>query len=523
MSDRTKLGLRILAVAAIMGVLGDLLLRETPWGVNIFVWAVALAAGLTLLHFRGLRLTSGGRWFGLATIAFAALFAWRDSTTLKVLDGLGLAGALSLAALHSRSGRVLLAGISDYLQGVSIAIYNTVFGPILLLLDDIEWSEIPTRGRPRHLAAAGRGIAIASPLLLVFGGLFMAADAAFAVIIESAFHFSPERLAVHGVVTAVCAWGVGGSLRAVLLDRREELDAGFYLASPTITVTTREIEKKQRISLGIVEIGIALGLLDLLFFCFVIVQFRYFFGGASTVEETTGLTFAVYARRGFFELVTVAVLVLPLLLVAHWLLRTDNQKHEWIFRVLAGTQIVLLFVIMLSALQRMRLYQNEYGLTELRLYTTVFMGWLAIVFIWFAATVLRGKRQSFAFGSVVAAGVLVAALHLVNPDAMIVKANLARAGTGRGFDAIYATSLSADAVPSLVGSLPSLTPYERRIVAARLLSRWTPLEHADWKSASWSRREAWRALLQNSSLLWGSAQWVEDPLLHTSLSGVDSR
>ena len=63
---------------------------------------------------------------------------------------------------------------------------------------------------------------------------------------------------------------------------------------------SKEIENKP-ISLGIVEIGIVLGLLDLLFFCFVFVQFRYFFVGASTVEETTGLTFAVYARRGFFD------------------------------------------------------------------------------------------------------------------------------------------------------------------------------------------------------------------------------
>jgi hypothetical protein len=524
MNDRTKIGLRILVVAAIMGILGDALLRETPWGINILAWSIALAAALTLLRFRGVTLSAGGRWFGLATIAFAALFAWRDSPTLKALDGLGLAGALSLAALHSRSGRILVADISDYLEGLFTAIHNAVFGPLLLLLDDIEWSGIPARGKPRQFAAAGRGIAIASPLLLVFGGLFMAADAAFEVIVKSAFQFSAERLLVHSLVTAVCAWGVGGSLRAVLLGKEDDLAPPRRLTATTITVQPKEIESRT-MSLGIVEIGIVLGLLDLLFFCFVVVQFRYFFGGASTVEETTGLTFAVYARRGFFELVTVAVLVLPMLLMAHWLLRTNNAKHEWIFRVLAGTQIVLLFVIMISALQRMRLYQNEYGLTELRLYTTVFMGWLAIVFIWFAATVLRGKRQRFAFGSVAAAGVLVAALHLLNPDAMIVRANFARAGTGRGFDAAYASSLSADAVPSLVASLPSLSPQERHVIAARLLSKWTPLERADWRSVSWSRHEASRAIQQNRPVLLESCSPAGESTaqLLTPVSGAESR
>jgi Domain of unknown function (DUF4173) len=64
-------------------------------------------------------------------------------------------------------------------------------------------------------------------------------------------------------------------------------------------------------SLGIVEIGIVLGLLDLLFLTFVVIQVRYLFGGAGRVAATAGLTHTEYARRGFFELVTVTALALP--------------------------------------------------------------------------------------------------------------------------------------------------------------------------------------------------------------------
>jgi hypothetical protein len=158
----------------------------------------------------------------------------------------------------------------------------------------------------------------------------------------------------------------------------------------------------------------------------------------------------------------------------------------------------------------MRLYQGEYGMTELRLYTTAFMGWLAIVFVWFAATVLRGKRERFAFGALVAGAALIGALHLVNPDSLIVRTNVERAKNGRGFDAQYATSLSADGVPALVAALPALSTQERSVVASRLLSRWMPLEHSDWRSASWSRREAWRAIQQNGTTLWSTAVWKEN-------------
>ena len=510
MNERTKFGLGILAVAVIMGMLGDALLRETPWGLNVLVWIVAMVGAVSALsRFVGTDLPGNNRWLALALIGLAALFAWRDSPTLKVLDGLGLAGALSLAAFRAKSGRLLLAGITEYAEGLVITAGNAIFGPFILLLQDIKWGEIPSHSRPRHFAAAGRGLLIAVPLLAIFGGLFMAADAAFQNIIQNVFDFNLERIVVHGVVATTIAWSAGGSLRAVFLQTGQVL-ARTLPGTGAETVVWPKEKKTQILSLGIVEVGLALGLLDLLFFSFVVVQFRYLFGGAKTVEATTGLTYAEYARHGFFELVTVALLVLPLLLIAHWLLRKTNLTHERVFRVLAGTKIVLLFVIMLSAVQRMRLYQGEYGLTELRLYTTAFMGWLAIVFIWFAATVLRGKRERFAFGALVAGAALIGALHLVNPDALIVRTNAQRANKGRGFDAQYATSLSADAVPALVAALPALSTQERSAVASRLLGKWTPLEHSDWRSASWSRREAWRAIQQNGSTLWNTAIWQEN-------------
>ena len=161
---------------------------------------------------------------------------------------------------------------------------------------------------------------------------------------------------------------------------------------------------------------------------------------------------------------------MPLLLGAHWLLNKEDARAQRIFRLLAGTQVLLLFVVMASAVQRMRLYQNEYGLTELRLYTTAFMGWLAVVFLWFAATVLRGYRERFAFGALVAGFLLLAALHVLNPDALIVRTNVALAQAGRRFDASYAASLSADAVPALVAGLAKLSPAERSKAAACILA-----------------------------------------------------
>jgi hypothetical protein len=134
--------------------------------------------------------------------------------------------------------------------------------------------------------------------------------------------------------------------------------------------------------------------------------------------------------------------------------------------------LVLLDVMLASALFRMRLYTVQFGLTELRFYTSAFMGWLVLVFGWFAATVLRGRRERFGTGALLAGWLVLAALNLANPDGIIVAVNLDRAAHGRPFDVAYAETLSADAIPALHRGLPRLDTADACTAAWRLGEHW---------------------------------------------------
>ena len=118
--------------------------------------------------------------------------------------------------------------------------------------------------------------------------------------------------------------------------------------------------------------------------------------------------------------------------------------------------VALLFVVVASALQRMYLYTSEFGLTELRLYTTIFMVWISVVLVWFVLTVLRARRDRFAFGALIAGFAAIFAINAMNPDALIASTNIDRLEEGKRFDAYYLTTLSADAVPVIVESLPEI-------------------------------------------------------------------
>src|SRR5439155_1677090 len=132
----------------------------------------------------------------------------------------------------------------------------------------------------------------------------------------------------HNVVGSIADvdFGVIAS-HVVLIGLGATLAAGYFWGAVIRRGPLPVLPGGQDLSLGIVPTGTALGLLDLLFLVFVVIQLRYFFGGAELIERTIGLTYAEYARRGFFELVTASALVLPILVGGDWALRPFDAAY----------------------------------------------------------------------------------------------------------------------------------------------------------------------------------------------------
>lgn len=545
MNERTKTGLEILQTAVLLGVLGDVLLRAKPWGLNVLLFIGALVGAMTLLILRRRREFWNKPRIALnaALIFFALMFVWRDSIELKVFDAFAILTILSILTLPALQIKTQLAGIFHYFAGFLWSGISAALTPFLLVFYDVEWDTVKQSGWTKHLLAVLRGLMIAAPLVFIFGALFVAADAVFEGIVERTFKIVPETLISHLALTGFLTWITAGYLRGAIIDhfsrakKADETFAGIKEnikppqalsvtdikdeeSSPVDTPKPEEKpteEKKnwqwqtidntflpRAFTLGAIETSIILGLLNLLFLSFVVIQVPYLFGGMNLVQSTPDFKLAEYARRGFGELVVVAALVLPILLFSHWLLRKDQPANEKIYRVLAGIQIALLFVIMLSAAQRLLLLTGNlgYGLTTTRFYPMAFMVWLALVFIWFTLTVLRNSREQFAWGSLWLAIFVLGALHIFNPDEYILRTNVRLMREGRTFDAHYnVVELSDDAIPALLETMPQMSfdeqcgikwSLERRVKNANA-------DNQDFRSWNFSR---WRArnALQSENL-----------------------
>ncbi|HEV8195868.1 MAG TPA: DUF4173 domain-containing protein, partial [Gemmatimonadales bacterium] len=375
--------------ALLAGVAADLLLRDQA-GLGLPIWIAILSlAMISLARSAGRFLSAQAAGWLLIALLYAAGFAWRDSETLQFLDVVAVIGALGMTALSLSDPRVALFAnrLRDTVWGSGTVLVSVAAGLIPLRLFAPE-----QRAARRGLGPAVRAAGIVAMMLVVFGSLLRGADPIFASLVVVP-GFDPDAVVGHLMVAGFFTWIVCGWSRSALV-----VEAGKYPAPDRFPW-----------SLGTLEITAALGTLVVLFTAFVAAQLGWFFGGERFLRERTGLTAAEYARGGFFQMVWVAILVLAVLLATRAMLR-PGRALAWRHTALSLPVVALLGAIILSAALRMQLYVRYFGLTTDRLYTLVFMGWLGVVLVWFAGTVLRGWGRPFVAGAVGSGLITLAAL-----------------------------------------------------------------------------------------------------------------
>lgn len=464
--------------AVLLGALADAALRNAQGGLGWTIWIAAVAAtAFSIAVRRGAPPTREQSAWLLLAVACAAAVAWRDAESVHAGNVLGTLAALALFAMSAAglpAASILSARVRDVILAFVYSARDAVAGAPPLILREARlaaWFRDSAFARRPVLRAA----VLTVPLLIVFTALLSRADPVFASIFELP-NIDVGRLASHVVVAGVFAWASAGWMRGALLGTARR------------TVLPDEVPLR----LGVLEITTSLGALVALFATFVGLQLRWLFGGADVVLATTGLSISEYARRGFFELVAVAALVLPVVLVTRAMALDDATLRR--HRRLSYALLILLAAIMLSAGLRMRLYVTHFGLTTDRLYASAFMVWLAIVFAGMALTVLRGRGRRFAALAVLSAFATLLALDAGNPEAIVARVNLARSSGAREVDYPYLARLRGDAAPIVARALTSAAPAPGACGAARLMRRrWLAASSTRW---NWGASKGRRAVLE---------------------------
>ena len=496
---------RVLLCALLLGIAGDALVDFDKLGLGFVLWVllvIGCAAWSLAVSTRDIASDPashsaevGARdrtlLLGMAAVAVVGIVL-RDTELLMGLDFLAALAAAALLAWRARGRSLASLRLVDVPVAVVDAGLTTGFGAAVLAGRDAagDLAADATAGSGviavrRHLSLALIGSIFALPVLAVLTGLLGNADPVFGNFLNVVGEFIATDLMRHVITAAALAWFVGGWLRGIRTPMVKELPrvaktprVAFALTAPALYATTAVLT----LYLG--------------------VQSRSLFGGAAFVERTAGLSYADYARGGFFELVAVSVIVLVMLLVVDILLDREDAHAERRFGSVGWVLIMLVSVLMLSALWRMGLYMRFYGLSADRVYAVAAMVWIGAVLALFAMTVLRGRAERLGAGLVAVSFTWLFLLNVVNPQALVARVNLARAGGGKSFDSQYHAERTADAVPALLAGAGQLPAAECTALVSSLRERWVGKgEAAGWRGWQLPRARAERLLTPSAEVL----------------------
>ncbi len=484
---------RMILLPLIVGIAFDWLFWGKGVGVSFFLFVLLfLAVGGALAYLEGKHPARASLWLLLPIVFFAfTSFVWDASTPRAVAYTFALASIVLFAGTFS-GGRWLWYGIGDYLAVFLLVPLSSTFVQLSLFSQVKEENTSTGLGDIWRKALPWvRGILLAIPILLVFGALLTSADPIFLDYVRRLTSiFSIRRLPEY-------------LTRFLLILTASYIALGlYYHAFTSIQEGTIIGVEGSRVKpfLGFTEAGVVLVSVDALFAAFVAIQFRYFFGGEANISAA-GYTYATYARKGFGELITVTVASLLLILALGWITKREGASARKIFSSLVILLVLLVGIILVSAFQRLSLYESAYGFTELRFYVHVFMVWVGVLLAAVAVLTAMDRPRTFALAIFLAALGFGATLELVNGDAFIVRRNVDLAHTGHEVDRYYLSHLPEDAVPALIDAyIHEEDPKTANALAAAVAcnaafhDEYPEVPWQQFTIAHWRARKAWLSL-----------------------------
>lgn len=458
-SERVR---RAIVATVAAGTLAAVIGIERP-GNSVGIALVLIGVGLAAL--RAGVMTDRSRVAMLtAIVAFVPWLAVRASPWLLIPD-LIAATALALVATSARNSAGLADSATGYHRRLVCAVGGALAAPRRAFLGVQAGLEFDRRRMIRQSvgpAALGIAIALAVAFVLASG------DALFRSFLEV------DRLA-----TTTMSRFIAASVAMAIVVAASGAAAASERRPPIPTRPRSSASAAIIASVPLVAVYVA----------YVAVQCSTLLLGADYVRDRTGLTFAEYARSGFFQLVGVALFTFLGLTLVRPIVRGAGERDRRILRGLAMLATGCTLAMVVAAIVKLDLYADAFGLTMLRVYTVVFAAWLGLALLLALWSLVRLDGEWLVPTVAVTALAGVFAMNVVNPERIVAEHNLTETIASEEFDIGYLLDLSSDAVPTIADHLEVLAPADRDAAVDALCDRPERSGWLDWNRSAARARE----------------------------------
>ncbi|MEE1314873.1 MAG: DUF4173 domain-containing protein [Faecalimonas sp.] len=229
----------------------------------------------------------------------------------------------------------------------------------------------------------------------------------------------------------------------------------IFVISYGLSLKKNSLKESPEIHLSYIDTPIIISFLSVISVCYLSYlysQLAYFFEAfRGFLPDGYEFTVSAYARRGFFEMCTIAAINFVIILLCRLLVKRNAKKSMIPVNVLSTFIGIFTLTIISTALSKMFLYIKSFGMTRLRITTSVFMVFLAIVFI---ALILRLyiKNVCVAKTAFVAAAIALILLGTVNVNWVVAEYNYTayKNGSLKDIDVETISELGDEGIPYLI-------------------------------------------------------------------------
>src|SRR3989338_1896653 len=312
----------IIGVSAALGILFDYFFyNKMPPGLSFPLYILLILACLFALgkNFKE-RPSNDALWLILPLLFFSVMVSVRASYFLSFLNIVMSGFILLMVARTVFKDKIKSFFIRDYLK---IFILPFLFIPAFLRTIS---QLIELRGALKEHQTLRQiiwGVLLALPALLIFTVLFSSADLVFQKYISGLIKIDQETI-VRALLIIYASFVFIGAFGYIFQKREENISND---------------RPESKASLGVIETSVLLGLINILFFIFISIQFTYFFGGESNIKNL-GFTYSEYARKGFFELIVAAIISFLIVWAAEKDAVKQGEEHALPFKIFGALFII---------------------------------------------------------------------------------------------------------------------------------------------------------------------------------------
>lgn len=269
------------------------------------------------------------------------------------------------------------------------------------------------------------GMMITLPVFVVVLSLLLSGDQIFSEIIEKfVWNILPDNI-FTSIIKFIFALFLGVICWSYV--------RGF-IESKANFVSRSEGGILDKISLDIIIPAILTYSLNLIYLVFIVVQFAYLFGGEA-FTHAHGVIFSEYAVNGFWEMIMVTLINY---IVLYFVQTRFSLKSLVSKMVLIPSYVFMIFssiVMVISANQRLMVYEGGYGYTTDRMLPHLFLIFILITMFLLTINLLvkqSNKRKFLNVGMFVSVIVYLMGFSMFSIDAFIVNRNIDKFLINRG-------------------------------------------------------------------------------------------